>query len=67
MEKLGTLIDMKYHSITDAKSKLKMDPKQIRNFFLGMQKELYNGKGVINVTIENHFEGEIDTMTINNT
>ena len=41
MEKLGTLIDMKYHSVIDAKKQLNMEPLQMRNFFLGMQKELY--------------------------
>ena len=35
------------------------------DFFIGMQKELYNGKGVVNVTVENHFDGEIQNLTIN--
>lgn len=64
MDKLGTLIDMKYHSVVDAKNQLNMNPLQMRDFFLGMQKELYNGKG-INLQIHNHFEGNIDTLTIN--
>jgi type I restriction enzyme R subunit len=46
MDKLPTLIDMKYHSISDARQLLGMDPKQIRNFFLDFQHELYNGPGV---------------------
>jgi type I restriction enzyme R subunit len=65
MEKLGTLIDMKYHSIADAKQQLKMDAPQMRDFFLNMQKELYNGKGVVNVTIENKFMGPVGQV-INN-
>ena len=46
MDKLGTLIDMKYHSISDAKSQLNMDPSQIRDFFLNVQHNLYNGPAV---------------------
>ena len=63
--KLPTLINMMYHTPTDAMQKLNMDLVQIRNFFLGMQQELYNGSGVVNVTIENHYHGEIDNLTIN--
>ena len=66
MDKLGTLIDMKYHTIADAKQQLNMNPMEMRNFFLGMQKELYKGKDVnLNVTIENHYHGTIDNLTIN--
>ena len=65
MDKLGTLIDMKYHTIADAKRQLQMDPKGMRDFFLGMQKNLYNGRGVVNVNIHNHYHGSIDTITIN--
>lgn len=65
MEKLATLIDMKYHTIADAKRQLQMDPKGMRDFFLGMQKNLYNGRGVVNVNIHNHYHGSIDTITIN--
>ena len=64
-EKLPTLINMKYHSPIDAIRELKMQPDQIRQFFLGMQQELYNGKGVVNLTIENHYHGTIDNLTIN--
>ena len=45
IDKLGTLIDMKYHSVVDAKNQLNMNPLQMRNFFLGMQKELYQVTG----------------------
>ena len=62
LEKLGTLIDMKYHSIHDARQQLGMEPMDMRNFFLNMQKELYEGK---NVVIENHFHGTINNLTIN--
>ena len=65
LDKLGTLIDMKYHSIADAKQKLNMDALQMRDFFLDMQKQLYNGKGVVNINIHNHYHGNIDTLTIN--
>ena len=65
MEKLGTLIDMKYHTIADAKTQLKMNPAEMRNFFLNMQKELYNGEKVVNINIHNHYHGEIDNLTIN--
>ena len=46
MDKLPTLIDMKYHSISDAKFHLNMDPLQIKAFFLNVQHDLYNGKAV---------------------
>ncbi len=63
MDKLGTLIDMKYHTIADAKQQLNMNPMEMRNFFLGMQKELYKGKDVnLNVTIENHYHGNVDNV-----
>ena len=45
-DKLGTLIDMKYHTISDAKAQLGMDPAQMRSFFLTVQHELYNGPAV---------------------
>jgi len=44
---------------------LKMDPAQIRSFHLGMQELLYNSRGVVNLTIENHYHGNIDQLTIN--
>lgn len=63
MDKLGTLIDMKYQSIADAKQQLNMNPMEMRNFFLGMQKELYKNKRVnLNVTIENHYHGNVDNV-----
>ena len=46
MDKLATLIDMKYHSTSDAKVQLGMEIPQIRNFFLDFQHELYNGPAV---------------------
>ena len=49
-DKLGTLLDMKYRTITDAKVHLQMDPREIRQFFLDVQKELYDGKCVQNAT-----------------
>ena len=50
MDKLPTLIDMKYHSVSDAKTQLNMNPAQMREFFLNLQHELYNGVGVIGAT-----------------
>ena len=43
-ENLPMLIDMKYHSASDAVNQLNMQPEQIRGFYLGMQQMLYNGK-----------------------
>jgi len=64
-DKLPTLINMKYHSPVNAISALKMDPSQIRSFYLGMQELLYNNRGVVNITIENHYHGTIDQLNIN--
>ena len=64
-EKLPTLIQMKYHSPHDAIKELKMQPAEIRQFFLGMQHLLYNGMGNVNVEIHNHYHGNIDTLNIN--
>ena len=63
-EKLPTLINMKYHSPIDAIKTLHMQPAQIREFFLGMQQKLYS-EGAVNFTIENHFHGTTDNLTIN--
>lgn len=63
-EKLPTLINMKYKTPFDAVNKLHMQPNQIREFFLDMQQQLYNGKSVVNMTINNHFNGNIDTVNI---
>lgn len=41
-ENLPTLINMKYHSATDALNKLKMQPQQVREFYLNMQQILYS-------------------------
>ena len=46
MDKLPTLIDMKYHSVSDARQSLGMDAMQIRDFFLDFQHQLYNGPAV---------------------
>ena len=43
-ENLPMLIDMKYHSASDAVNQLNMQPEQIRGFYLGMQQMLYNGQ-----------------------
>ena len=49
MDKLPTLIDMKYHSTTDALTRLQMTPPEMRDFFLTMQKDLYDGPAVSHV------------------
>ncbi|MBR2154324.1 MAG: DEAD/DEAH box helicase family protein [Bacteroidaceae bacterium] len=49
MDKLPTLIDMKYHSTTDALARLQMTPPEMRDFFLTMQKDLYDGPAVSHV------------------
>ncbi len=46
MDKLPTLIDMKYHSTMDALAELQMTPLGLRDFYLTMQKDLYNGRSV---------------------
>lgn len=65
-DKLGTLLEMKYHSLTDAMQKLGLKPDEMRTFFLGMQQELYNGKAVINFKIENKniFEKPVGAVVI---
>lgn len=40
-ENLPTLINMKYHSATDAVNKLNMQPQQIKEFYWRMQENLY--------------------------
>ena len=52
LDKLGTLIDMKYSTISDAKRKLNMNPGEMRLFFLNMQKELYTGARVNSPTAQ---------------
>lgn len=46
-DKLPTLIDMKYHSTMDALAKLQMTPQGLHDFYLTMQKDLYNGESVM--------------------
>lgn len=61
-DKLGTLLDMKYRTITDAKVHLQMDPREIRQFFLDVQKELYDGKCVQNATFAGRLHGKTDLL-----
>lgn len=63
-DKLPTLINMKYHTPVDAVRQLKMQPAQIRDFYLDMQHQLYDSPSVVNLTIHNHFDGIIDNLTI---
>ena len=46
-DKLPTLITMKYHTPVDAVRQLGMRPEQIRDFYLGLQQQLYNGQAVV--------------------
>lgn len=39
-EKLGTLLELRYHSLADAMDELG-NPESIRNMFVGFQKYLY--------------------------
>ncbi len=61
-DKLGTLLDMKYRTITDAKVHLQMDPREIRQFFLDVQKELYDGKCVLNATSAGRLNGKTNLL-----
>lgn len=65
-ENLPTLIDMKYHSTTDAIRVLGMQPQQIKDFYWAMQQNLYNGAGVTNITINNNFNAPIGNLYNNN-
>lgn len=47
MDKLPTLIDMKYHSTMDAMAKLQMQPLDLRDFFVDIQRDLYQRRGVL--------------------
>ena len=64
-EKLPDLIQMKYNSTTDAVRTLNLQPIQLKDFYWGMQKMLYQYIGDVNVSISNNFSGNIDKLTIN--
>lgn len=61
-DKLGTLLEMKYSSLTDAMIKLGLQPEEMRTFYLGMQEELYNGQKVVKFKIENHFHEKVEQV-----
>ena len=48
MDRLEYLVDMKYHSTRDALAALNLRPEQFREFYLGMQRMLYDRMGVVN-------------------
>ena len=54
-DKLPTLINMKYHTPMDAVRQLGMQPPQIREFYLAMQRQLYDGPAVVNFAIQNQW------------
>lgn len=67
LDKLGTLVDMKYHSITDALQKLSMQPQEVKAMFLDMQHDMYMLKSspwkpIVNITIENHYHKPVDKV-----
>ena len=45
-DKLSTFIDIKYHSTSDAMAALSMTPAQLKQQYLELQHELYNGAAV---------------------
>jgi hypothetical protein len=53
-DKLSTILEMKYHSLTDAMRQLGLKPYEMRNFFLDIQEELYNGLAVVNYKKRNN-------------
>lgn len=64
MNKLKTLLELKFGSIPEGISALGGAPVA-RQVFKDFQYHLYNGQPTINITIENHYHGNIDTLTIN--
>ena len=57
-DKLSTILEMKYHSLTDAMNQLGLKPNEMRAFFLDIQEELYNGLAVVNYKKRNNAEDE---------
>ena len=55
-DKLGTLVEMKYHSYSDAIARLKMRPQEVKGLFLNMQHELYNGNAVVDYKLKRELE-----------
>lgn len=45
-DKLSTFIDIKYHSTSDAMAALSMTPAQLKQQYLELQHELYNGAAI---------------------
>ena len=64
MSKLKTLLELKFGSVPEGINALGGAPVA-RQVFKDFQYHLYNGQPVINIEIHNHFEGEIDNLTIN--
>jgi type I restriction enzyme R subunit len=64
MNKLKTLLSLKFGSVPEGINALGGAPVA-RQVFKDFQYHLYNGQPVINLEIHNHFEGEIDNLTIN--
>lgn len=63
-DNLPMLINMKYHSATDAVQELDMQPQEIKDFYWGMQRNLYDGSGVVNINV-NNFNAPIGNLYTN--
>ncbi len=61
-DNLPTLINMKYHSASDAVHELEMQPQQIKDFYWRMQENLYDGQWLPNIIIHNHFNAPVGTI-----
>jgi type I restriction enzyme R subunit len=59
MDKLPTLIQMKYNTPLDAIRQLGMQASQVRQLYLDLQRNLYNGDAVVNFKIINNFNSPV--------
>lgn len=63
LDRLDAVVEMKYHSASDALKTLNMQPEQFRDFYLRMQQMLYNSPSTqVNINITNHFNAPIGTV-----
>ncbi len=64
MSKLKTLLSLKFGSVPEGINALGGAPVA-RKVFKDFQQHLYNGQPIVKLEIHNHFEGEINQLTIN--
>ena len=64
MDKLPTLIQMKYNTPLDAIRQLGMEAPQVRQLYLDLQRNLYNGDAVVNFKIINNFNSPIGQLIV---